>query len=246
VTTAIPAVRQGLAAGQSHVPAGEVDAETDLCSPGRDHDVLHTGAAYVGAPGRASSRGVPIAVRAVLADHLHLVLQVCSVHVCRMAKVFEAGAALGPPSRLHRWRITTSGAHLSFRDEVRSDLDADLPSIDRRYAGRPYRHGWRVETRPATDDVVLAGAVHVDAHTGTETRWDPGPQFSSDEWLFVATGPAEAEGVVMTYVYDRAEGTSSLVVLDAQDISAGPIARIGVPQRVPYGFQATWVPTTET
>ena len=56
--------------------------------------------------------------------------------VCRMAKVFEAGSALGPPPRLHRWRINTSGAHLSFRDEIRSDLDADLPSIDRRYAGR--------------------------------------------------------------------------------------------------------------
>ncbi len=165
--------------------------------------------------------------------------------VCRMAKVFEAGSALGAPPRLHRWRITTSGTHLDFRDEIRSDLDADIPSIDRRYAGRPYRHGWRVETRPATDDVVLAGAVHVDAHTGTETRWDPGPQYSSGEWLFVATGPGEAEGVVMTYVFDRTAGISSLVVLDAQDIGAGPIARIALPQRVPYGFHGTWVPTTE-
>jgi carotenoid cleavage dioxygenase-like enzyme len=165
--------------------------------------------------------------------------------VCRMSKVFEAGAALGPPPRLHRWRINTAGAHLRFRDEVRSDLDADLPSIDRRYTGRAYRHGWRVETRPATDDVVFAGAVHVDAQTGNETRWDPGPQYSSGEWLFVATGPDEAEGVVMTYIYDRAAGTSSLVLLDARDVAAGPIARIALPERVPYGFHATWVPGTE-
>ena len=27
--------------------------------------------------------------------------------VCRMAKVFEDGTALGPPPRLHRWRIDT-------------------------------------------------------------------------------------------------------------------------------------------
>jgi carotenoid cleavage dioxygenase len=134
---------------------------------------------------------------------------------------------------------------LTFGDEIRSDLDADLPSIDRRYAGRPNRHGWRVETRPAVDDVVLAGAVHVDAKTGTETRWDPGPQHSSGEWLFVPSGPDEAEGVVMTYTYDRAAGTSSLVVLDARDIAAGPIALIALPQRVPYGFHATWVPATE-
>ena len=49
----------------------------------------------------------------------------------------------------------------------------------------------------------------------------------------------------MTYVYDRAAGTSSLVVLDARDVGAGPIARIALPQRVPYGFHATWVPATE-
>ena len=165
--------------------------------------------------------------------------------VCRMAKVFDAGSALGPPPRLHRWRINTSGPSLAFRDEIRSELDADLPSIDRRYAGREYRHGWRVETRASKDDVVFAGAVHVDAHTGTETRWDPGAQFSSGEWFFVPTGKAEAEGFVMTYVFDRAAGTSALVVLDARDVSAGPVARIPLPYRVPYGFHATWVPATE-
>jgi carotenoid cleavage dioxygenase-like enzyme len=165
--------------------------------------------------------------------------------VCRMPSVFDAGTALGPPPRLHRWRVDTSGAQLRFRDEVRSDLDADLPSIDRRYAGRAYKHGWRVETRATSDDIVLAGAVHVDAQSGTETRWDPGAQFSSGEWLFVATGPAEAEGVVMTYVYDRAAATSALVVLDARDVGAGPVARITLPQRVPYGFHAAWVPATE-
>jgi carotenoid cleavage dioxygenase len=46
-------------------------------------------------------------------------------------------------------------------------------------------------------------------------------------------------------VYDATAGTSSLVVLDARDIGAGPVARIALPQRVPYGFHATWVPATE-
>jgi carotenoid cleavage dioxygenase len=49
----------------------------------------------------------------------------------------------------------------------------------------------------------------------------------------------------MTYVFDRAEGTSSLVVLDARDVAAGPLAKVPLPQRVPYGFHATWVPARE-
>jgi carotenoid cleavage dioxygenase len=163
------------------------------------------------------------------------------VDVCRLAKVFD-GSALGPPPQLHRWRIGTGDSHLTFRDEQRSDTTADLPSIDRRFAGRPYQHGWRVANGEARDDVVLGGAVHVDARTGAETRWDPGPQFESGEWLFVPTGDGEAVGVVMTFVCDRSNASSELVVLDARDIGAGPLARVTLPQRVPLGFHAAWVP----
>lgn len=166
------------------------------------------------------------------------------VDVCRMDKVFD-GSALGPPPHLHRWTINTAQSQLTFHDQVRSDIVADLPSIDRRRTGRTYQHGWRVETRATDNDVVLAGAVHVDARTGAEARWDPGARFSSGEWLFVPTGPDEAEGVVMTYVYDRANDTSQLVLLDARDVANGPVARIALPQRVPYGFHATWVPASE-
>jgi len=163
--------------------------------------------------------------------------------VSRMAKVFD-GSALGPPPHLHRWRINTSGRSLTFHDEQRSDTIADLPSIDRRRTGRAYTHGWRVETRNRQDTVDLAGVVHIDANSGIETRWDPGERFSSGEWLFVATGTAEADGVIMTYVHDKADDASSLVMLDARDVAAGPIARVRLPQRVPYGFHATWVPSS--
>jgi carotenoid cleavage dioxygenase-like enzyme len=161
--------------------------------------------------------------------------------VSRMAKVFDR-ASLLPKSSLHRWRINTSGPALRFKDEQRTATTADLPTIDRRHTGRAYRHGWRAETRDVPDTVDFAGVVHIDANTAEETRWDPGVRYSSDEWLFVPTGPSEAEGVIMTYVYDKAESSSSLVVLDARDVSAGPLAKVKMPQRVPYGFHATWVP----
>ena len=35
---------------------------------------------------------------------------------------------------------------------------------------------------------------------------------------------------------------SDLVVLDASDVARGPVASVALPQRVPFGFHATWVP----
>jgi carotenoid cleavage dioxygenase len=46
-------------------------------------------------------------------------------------------------------------------------------------------------------------------------------------------------------VHDRTTGISSLVVLDARDVGAGPVAQIALPQRVPYGFHAAWVPAAD-
>jgi carotenoid cleavage dioxygenase len=55
-------------------------------------------------------------------------------------------------------------------------------------------------------------------------------------------GRGEDEGWLMAYVHDEATGISELVTLDATDVAAGPIARVRLPQRVPYGFHATWLP----
>ena len=162
------------------------------------------------------------------------------VDVCHQEKVFY-GEGLGTPSQHHRWRINTAGSSLSFASEVVSDRPADLPSIDKRFAGREHRHCWKVVTGTSPDNVELRGVVHHDRTTGKETVYDPGPTKSSGEWLFVPEGDDEADGYLLTYVYDAADDTGSLEILRALDVEAGPVASVALPQRVPYGFHATWV-----
>ncbi len=55
----------------------------------------------------------------------------------------------------------------------------------------------------------------------------------------------EDNGYLLTYVHDEASGESELVVLDARTMAAEPLARVPLPQRVPYGFHGTWVPEAD-
>jgi carotenoid cleavage dioxygenase-like enzyme len=65
--------------------------------------------------------------------------------------------------------------------------------------------------------------------------------------VFVPASAAAAEddGYVLTYVYDAGRDGSDLVILDASDFTASPVATIGLPQRVPYGFRGGWVADAE-
>ena len=64
------------------------------------------------------------------------------------------------------------------------------------------------------------------------------------EAVFVpsTSGPAdESSGWYIGYVYDPARDGSDLVIIDASDFAAQPVARIKLPQRVPHGFHGNWI-----
>jgi carotenoid cleavage dioxygenase len=57
-----------------------------------------------------------------------------------------------------------------------------------------------------------------------------------------AGGREEGDGYMVSFVHDRVEGRSELAILDAAQIEAGPVCRLALPRRVPFGFHATWAP----
>jgi len=55
-------------------------------------------------------------------------------------------------------------------------------------------------------------------------------------------GAAEGDGWLVALVYRGSEDQSDFVVLEAQDVAAGPIASARIPRRVPFGFHGNWRP----
>jgi carotenoid cleavage dioxygenase len=148
------------------------------------------------------------------------------------------------PARLERWTFDLAGDSNEFRREPVDDLATEFPRIDDRWTGLRHRHGYAGaiigEKLPGSPFDTL---VHYDMATGMRETWTPGPgQFVMEPVVAPRSGAtAEADGYVLTLVYRAADNRSDLVVLDASNLKAGPIASAKLPMRVPFGFHGNWV-----
>ena len=168
-----------------------------------------------------------------------------TLDACRYPSLWESRSdRFDVPAMVHRWTLGLNDG--AVREETLFDVRCDFPSIDERLLGRPNRyayvttlvdeehgsieHGHRVVRL----DLVARTTEH---HHFGASRYASGPAFVPRH-----ADAEEDEGYVLTVVYDGERDTSELVVLAADAISAEPLATVGLPNRVPFGFHCTWVP----
>lgn len=63
------------------------------------------------------------------------------------------------------------------------------------------------------------------------------------EFVFVPEGPdaGEDEGWLVELVVDTSRAATDLILLDARDAAAPPVAKIALPHCVPLGFHGNWI-----
>ena len=164
------------------------------------------------------------------------------IDVCRLPSMFSTEPD-DRPNAIHRWTVNTGGAQLTFGDEVLSDEQMDLPSLDLRQVGRANKQTWflHVDTPADGGPGEFSGISRRDTRSGAMDRYEPGERIRMNEGTFVPDGTAEGEGWLLAYGWDRARGASDLMVFDAMAMAKGPVAAVHLPARVPYGFHGCWV-----
>jgi carotenoid cleavage dioxygenase len=146
------------------------------------------------------------------------------------------------PAHLERWTFDLAANTDQFKRETLDDLATEFPRIDDRWTGLKHRHGYTGailgEKLPGSPFDTI---VHFDLAKGARQTWTPGPGDFVMEPVVAPRDAGEANGYVLTLVYRSAENRSDLVVLDAQNVKAGPIATAMLPLRVPFGFHGNWM-----
>ncbi len=147
------------------------------------------------------------------------------------------------PPTLYRWEIDlTRGVVTEGPIDHRP---VELPRVDERRVGRPYRHAYVVEYRDVGPANLPGSALlrRYDVETGKSITKDFGARYVPGEPVFVpkSADAAEDDGWVLAFRYDRERDRSDLVVLDANEFGGDPVAVVPLPRRVPCGFHGSWV-----
>jgi carotenoid cleavage dioxygenase len=175
-------------------------------------------------------------------DEIHL-------YGCRMKRggVIGGAATDGDESEeegglgcMYLWRLNLRDG--SVKEEVVDATGGDFSRINDDFMGHKHQFGYMGRTDGT--GFGFDGVTKFDLKSGDVQHHKYGGQRFGGEPIFAPKvgATSEDDGYVVTFTHDHDDNISECNVVDAQNFSEGPVARIKIPTRVPYGFHAGWVP----
>jgi len=163
--------------------------------------------------------------------------------------LFETEERDDTPPTLYRWTIDLESGTLS--EEHLDDAPAEFGRIDPRRVGERHRHVYSLGSLGVEG---MSGApegfnclFHYDLDSGARKAHQLPHEDCFGEPVYIPRNAEaeEGEGFVMALVYRRSENRSDMLVLDAQNLDAKPLAIVRFPHRIPFGFHGDWCPTID-
>ncbi|MEM7465847.1 MAG: carotenoid oxygenase family protein [Pseudomonadota bacterium] len=140
--------------------------------------------------------------------------------------------------RFHRWRF-----NLKTGAVTETDLDEkvlEFGTINQTFAGREARYSYSTTGEPG--HFLLNGFVKHDLHKQSSDCFAAAAgEFVSEASFAPRTGAIEEDdGFLVSFTTNLREDISECIVMDARNLSAGPICRIQLPHRICSGTHAAW------
>lgn len=150
----------------------------------------------------------------------------------------SASAQAGVPTR---FKVDLAKGEVKV--EKFDDMEGDFCRFNDELNGTRTRHHYMAGFK---DERGIIGqfdtVVKYDDRTNARQTWFSGRNHHIGEPVFAPdpSGSNENDGWLVFTEHDHAEGTTDVCVIDAHDIEAGPIARVHMPRRIPFGFHVNW------
>lgn len=153
----------------------------------------------------------------------------------------DPGTGAGAPTLA---RFTVDLNRGGATTEQLDDRAIEFPRIDERRTGLHARYGYSPSGPPGGTGVGVFDRLlkyDLDGSDVQEVVFGPGRGTGEAVFAPDPDGTAEDDGWLLAYVHDETTDQTELVIIDARDLPAGPVATVRLPARVPYGFHGSWM-----
>lgn len=130
----------------------------------------------------------------------------------------------------------------------------EAPCVNPAFHGKKHRYGYFAAKTEAAEPTEAEGAYlyfhgigRVDFDTGDVVTFNAGKRGFASPPAFVPRpgGVAEDDGWLMTWVYDAGSDKTSVVILDARKVAAGPVATVALEHRLPAVSHVEFAPEVQ-
>ncbi|GGT05851.1 carotenoid oxygenase family protein [Nonomuraea spiralis] len=145
-----------------------------------------------------------------------------------------ASASFEGSARLHRWVLDPATG--TVREQALDDRAVEFPTLDDDRVGRPARYLY------TSDDSAIVKYDLAGGGAGSH-RLEPGTYIGEAVFVPAVSGPRGEDDGWLLSIATRHDGSASrLLVLDASNLAAPPVAAVDLPRAVPAGFHGSWIP----
>jgi all-trans-8'-apo-beta-carotenal 15,15'-oxygenase len=142
------------------------------------------------------------------------------------------------------WRFTLDLERETVLSEMIEPRCCEFPTLHPGLVGRNYRYLYTGAADAPEGNAPLQAILKLDLETGARQLWSAAPRGFVSEPVFVPhpQGKTEDQGWLLTMVYDASYHRSDIILLDAQNLERGAIAKLHLKHHVPYGLHGTFLP----
>lgn len=143
---------------------------------------------------------------------------------------------------MYQWRFNMKTGEVS-EGLLDNTWGCEFARINESFMGMRNQFTYAARIKGDNLESGFDGIIKYDLVNDDSTHYAYGPGRLGGEPIFAPKpgGVNEEDGWVIGFVWDEQLKRSECIVLDAANFEDGPVARIVMPARVPFGFHSAWV-----
>ncbi|KAB5553229.1 hypothetical protein DKX38_010540 [Salix brachista] len=162
--------------------------------------------------------------------------------------------------RFYEWRLNMKTGEVKERNLTGTKFSLEFPMINPSFNGLKNKFGYtQIVHEPASissgmpkfgglaklffDETASKEGEHSEGHIKVEYHEFEGNTFCTGSAFVPKEGALEEDdGWIITFVHDEDTNTSKVYIIDTNNFTSEPVAKITLPCRVPYGFHGAFMP----